>query len=89
MIVKGLTGTVLTKKKVLAMIAFTLAYSTCAVIMPFLGVFGRIVLEGYGLWSTFDYFDQSIANRCFIVFLLSICYFVPMCFIIFFYSQVL
>ena len=87
-IVKGLAGKKITPCIAFCMILFALAYSTAVCILPMLEVWGTYKLEGLLLTCSFDYLSDNWNNKSFTIFFSIGCFFLPLCVVIFFYSQI-
>eukprot|EP00094_Tigriopus_californicus_P004155 TCALIF_04003-PA protein Name:"Similar to Compound eye opsin BCRH2 (Hemigrapsus sanguineus)" AED:0.27 eAED:0.27 QI:0/0.4/0.18/0.81/1/1/11/0/584 len=87
-IVKGFNGMKITPCIAFLMIVFSFAYSTALCILPLLKVWGSYKLEGLLLTCSFDYLTDDWINKSFTLFFFLGCFGLPMCFIIYFYSQI-
>ncbi|XP_059094144.1 compound eye opsin BCRH2-like [Tigriopus californicus] len=87
-IVKGFNGVKTTPCIAFLMIIFSFAYSTAVCLPPLLKVWGSYKLEGLLLTCSFDYITDDWVNKSFTLFFFIGCYGLPMCFIIYFYSQI-
>jgi len=87
-IVKGIAGTKITACKALLMISFCFVYSTAICSVPFLGLWSKFCLEGFLISCSFDYVTDTAENKAFVLSLATCCFAVPLCFVLYFYSQI-
>eukprot|EP00095_Tigriopus_kingsejongensis_P002825 maker-scaffold80_size398941-snap-gene-2.17 protein:Tk02825 transcript:maker-scaffold80_size398941-snap-gene-2.17-mRNA-1 annotation:"opsin" len=87
-IVHGIGGVKITPMKALGMIVFAFTYSTCTIIPAFLGVWGNIIYEGLLNACAFNYLSEDWIGKSYILFLVTFNLFVPLVFIVYFYSHI-
>nr|APY20632.1 ultraviolet sensitive opsin [Migdolus fryanus] len=78
----------LTKTKALILIAFVWIYAIPWAVLPVTEIWGRFVPEGFLTTCTFDYLTKTFDIRLFIGSIFTFSYVIPMCLIIYFYSQI-
>nr|APY20556.1 ultraviolet sensitive opsin [Aleochara curtula] len=77
-----------TRTKALLMIFLVWLYTIPWAVLPLLEIWGRFVPEGFLTACTFDYFTDTFDNHLFVAVLFTFSYVIPMCMIIYFYSQI-
>lgn len=87
-IVKGISGTKVTPLKAFLMIIFSFVMGAAIGIPPLIKVWGAYSLEGLLLTCSFDYLTDTLSNQMYCITIFSFDYVIPMCFVIFFYSQI-
>ncbi|KAI9564298.1 blue wavelength opsin [Daphnia sinensis] len=78
----------LTRKQVTLMIVAIWAWATPFSVMPFLGIWGRFVPEGFLTTCTFDYMTEDSSTRFFVGTIFFYSYVIPLALLIFYYSKI-
>lgn len=86
-IVKGLKATKISKGMALGMIIVVWVYAICASMPPFFG-WGHYGLEGLLITCSYDYIKKDWTNKSFILYVIITHFYIPMGFVIFFYTQI-
>nr|CAH0111768.1 unnamed protein product [Daphnia galeata] len=78
----------LTRKQVTLMIVAIWAWATPFSVMPFLGIWGRFVPEGFLTTCSFDYMTEDSATRFFVGTIFVYSYVIPLALLVFYYSKI-
>lgn len=78
----------LTRKQVMMMIFGIWLWATPWSVLPFLGIWGRFVPEGFLTTCSFDYMTEDSSTRIFVGAIFFFSYVIPLSLLIFFYSQI-
>ncbi|XP_057371066.1 opsin, ultraviolet-sensitive-like [Daphnia carinata] len=78
----------LTRKQVTLMIVAIWAWATPFSVMPFLGIWGRFVPEGFLTTCTFDYMTEDSSTKFFVGTIFFYSYIIPLALLIFYYSKI-
>ncbi|XP_034249735.1 opsin, ultraviolet-sensitive isoform X2 [Thrips palmi] len=81
-------GSKMTRGKAIMIVVLIWMWVSPWALFPALEVWGRFVPEGFLTSCTFDYLTDTTHIRVFVAVMFSVCYCVPMSFIIYFYSQI-
>ncbi|XP_065345505.1 opsin, ultraviolet-sensitive-like isoform X2 [Cloeon dipterum] len=76
------------KKKAITLALLTWTWATPWALLPLFQIWGRFVPEGYLTSCTFDYMNQGLSNRLFVLTIFVCAYLIPMSLVIYFYSQI-
>lgn len=79
----------LSRKTVTLMIVGIWLWATPFSVMPFLGIWGRFVPEGFLTTCTFDYMTEDQATRLFVGCIFTYSYIIPLSLLIYFYSKII
>lgn len=86
-IVKGLNCVKISQGKALGMIGTVWIYSVCASTGPFLG-WGAYAMEGLMITCSYNYIRDDWHAKSYICYIIATHWFIPMCMVIFFYTQI-
>ena len=87
LIVKGITGYRISACKAIMSIIVIWVYSVLVSMPPFLG-WGGYSLEGLMVTCSYDYLSEDWNHKSYILYAFIFHYVLPMCFVVFFYSQI-